>query len=67
MIGHFRLNDLNLGSLSEVNALRPSSLQLEINLTLEVGQLLLSLLHAWGLDPDLDKVALSKLGLLKPK
>jgi len=27
----------------------------------------LSLLHAWGLDKDLDKVAISKLGLLKPK
>jgi len=55
------------GSITEENALRPSSLQLEINLTLEVGQLLLSLLHAWGLDKDLDKVALSKLGLLRPK
>ena len=29
--------------------------------------MLLSLLHAWGLDKDLDKVAISKLGLLKPK
>merc|ERR1712077_25522 len=46
---------------------RPSSLHLEINLTLEIGQLLLSLLHAWGLDKDLDRVALNKLGLLKPK
>ena len=46
---------------------RPSSLQLEINLTLEIGQLLLSLLHAWGLDKDLDKVATSKLGLLRPR
>merc|ERR1719347_966793 len=49
------------------NALRPNSLQLEINLTLEIGQLLLSVLHAWGLDKDLDKVAVNKLGLLKPK
>ena len=46
---------------------RPSSLHLEINLTLEIGQLLLSLLHAWGLDKDLDKVATNKLGLLRPK
>ena len=46
---------------------RPASLHLEINLTLEIGQVLLSLLHAWGLDKDLDKVAISKLGLLKPK
>merc|ERR1719300_848727 len=51
----------------EENGLRPNSLQLEINLTLEIGQLLLSILHAWGLDKDLDKVAISKLGLLKPK
>merc|ERR1719308_557643 len=49
------------------NGLRPNSLQLEINLTLEIGQLLLSTLHAWGLDKDLDKVAASKLGLLRPK
>ena len=28
---------------------------------------MLSLLHAWGLDKDLDKVATSKLGLLRPK
>ena len=49
------------------HALRPNSLQLEINLTLEIGQLLLSLLHAWGLDKELDKVAASKLGLLRPK
>ena len=27
---------------------RPASLHLEINLTLEIGQVLLSLLHAWG-------------------
>jgi outer membrane murein-binding lipoprotein Lpp len=46
---------------------RPNSLHLEINLTLEIGQLLLSLLHAWGLDKDLDIVATSKLGLLRPR
>ena len=46
---------------------RPSSLHLEINLTLEIGQLLLSLLHAWGLDKELDRVAQTKLGLLRPK
>lgn len=38
----------------------------EVNLTLEIAQLLLSLLHAWGLDPDLDKVCETKLGLLRP-
>ncbi|XP_026686269.1 WD repeat-containing protein 7, partial [Diaphorina citri] len=38
----------------------------EANLTMEIAQLLLSLLHAWGLDPDLDKVCEGKLGLLRP-
>ncbi|XP_075549520.1 WD repeat-containing protein 7-like isoform X2 [Dermacentor variabilis] len=38
----------------------------ETNLTMEVAQLLLSLLHAWGLDPDFDKVCESKLGLICP-
>lgn len=38
----------------------------ETNLTMEIAQLLLSLLHAWGLDYDLDKVCEGKLGLLCP-
>jgi hypothetical protein len=38
----------------------------EANLTMEMGQLLLSLLHAWGLDPDLDRLCQTKLGLLRP-
>lgn len=33
---------------------------------MEVAQLLLSLLHAWGMDADLDRVCETKLGLLKP-
>lgn len=33
---------------------------------MEIAQILLSLLHAWGLDPDLDKVCETKLGLLRP-
>ena len=61
------LNKTNENKGTEENGLRPNSLQLEINLTLEIGQLLLSTLHAWGLDKDLDRVALNKLGLLRPK
>ena len=34
---------------------------------MEIAQLLLSLLHAWGMDPDLDRVCEGKLGLLMPK
>ena len=39
----------------------------EMNLTMEIAQLFMSCLHAWGLDQDLDKLCVSKLGLLKPK
>ncbi|RWS12537.1 WD repeat-containing protein 7-like protein, partial [Dinothrombium tinctorium] len=46
---------------------KPGKLQFgESNLTMELSQIVLSLLHAWGLDPDLDRVCESKLGLLKP-
>jgi hypothetical protein len=38
----------------------------ETNTTMEIAQLLLSLLHAWGMDPDLDRVCEGKLGLLRP-
>uniref|UniRef100_A0A1Y1K5S4 WD repeat-containing protein 7 n=1 Tax=Photinus pyralis TaxID=7054 RepID=A0A1Y1K5S4_PHOPY len=33
---------------------------------MEIAQLLLSLLHAWGMDNDLDIVCQAKLGLLRP-
>src|SRR5690606_30150447 len=38
----------------------------ETHMPMEIARLLVSLLHAWGLDPDLDKVAEAKLGLLRP-
>ena len=40
---------------------------MEQNITMEIAQLLLSLLHAWGIDMDLDKVCEGQLGLLRPK
>ena len=47
---------------------RPDNLSLSAeNLTLDTAQLFISLLHAWGLDPDLDRVCLNKLGLLAPQ
>uniref|UniRef100_A0A7M5X173 WD repeat-containing protein 7 n=2 Tax=Clytia hemisphaerica TaxID=252671 RepID=A0A7M5X173_9CNID len=33
----------------------------------EIAQLLLSCLHSWGLDPNLDELCKSKLGMLKPQ
>lgn len=40
--------------------------RMEATHVMEVAQLLLSLLHSWGLDPHLDKVCESQLGLLRP-
>lgn len=39
----------------------------ESNLNSEIAQLLLSILHSWELDADLDNICSGKLGLLKPK
>nr|CDJ83842.1 WD40 repeat domain containing protein [Haemonchus contortus] len=41
--------------------------QFESNLYLDIARLLLSLLHGWNLDNDLDAVCIKKLGLNKPK
>ena len=38
----------------------------ERTLTMQIAQMLLSSLHAWGLDPDLDHLCVKKLGLLRP-
>ncbi|XP_030827791.1 WD repeat-containing protein 7 isoform X2 [Strongylocentrotus purpuratus] len=45
----------------------PKHLTLDSNhLTLDIAQLFMSCLHAWGLDPSLDEICKDKLGLLKP-
>ena len=41
--------------------------RMEATHVMEVGRLLLSLLHSWGLDLDLDEVCETQLGLLRPK
>jgi hypothetical protein len=38
-----------------------------ISMAVEVAQLLVSLLYAWGLDPDMDRLCVEKLGMLQPK
>lgn len=45
---------------------KPSLGPLETSHGMEIAQLLLSLLHAWGMDNDLDHVCQVKLGLLRP-
>ncbi|RWS30859.1 WD repeat-containing protein 7-like protein [Leptotrombidium deliense] len=60
-------SDENRSNVTTPSGKKPGKLQFgESNLTMELSQILLSLLHAWGLDPDLDRVCESKLGLLKP-
>lgn len=44
---------------------RPAFAQ-DSTLYMDTAQLLLSLLHAWGMDADLDRVCVGKLGLLRP-
>ncbi|XP_063977797.1 WD repeat-containing protein 7 isoform X2 [Diachasmimorpha longicaudata] len=51
---------------SSRNPLKRSGTFSEPNITMEIAQVLLSLLHAWGMDPDLDRVCEGKLGLLRP-
>ncbi|GFQ73668.1 WD repeat-containing protein 7 [Trichonephila clavata] len=54
-------------SSTEVTGRKSRQMNLaEANLTMEIAQLLLSVLHAWGLDPELDRICESKLGLLRP-
>lgn len=45
----------------------PNTLPTDWSLTMEIAQLLLSLLHGWTLDEDLDQACQSRLGLAKPK
>ena len=45
----------------------PKSLPIGWSATMEISQLLLSLLHGWSLDEDLDLVCRERLGLSTPK
>ena len=38
----------------------------ERSMTMQIAQMFISSLHAWGLDPDLDRLCIKKLGLLRP-
>lgn len=41
--------------------------RMEATHVMEVAQLLLSLIHSWGIDLHLDKVCETQLGLLRPQ
>lgn len=49
-----------------LTAKKQVSFAMENNLNMEIAQVLLSFLHAWAMDEDLDKVCLGKLGLHRP-
>ncbi|BFZ12794.1 hypothetical protein BsWGS_15835 [Bradybaena similaris] len=46
---------------------RPESIAVHESLSMAIGELFMSCLHAWSLDPQLDDLCLNKLGLHKPK
>lgn len=46
---------------------QPDQISVTETITMEIAQLFMSCLHAWGLDPDLDRLCINKLGLLKPR
>ncbi|CAG5131600.1 unnamed protein product, partial [Candidula unifasciata] len=46
---------------------RPESIAVQESLSMAIGELFMSCLHAWSLDPQLDDLCLNKLGLHKPK
>jgi len=49
--------------LNRKNRPEPLNMGVKANLLImEIAQLFMSMLHAWGLDPDLDKLCLNKLG-----
>lgn len=48
------------------DAFKKLSPRMEATHVMEVAQLLLSLIHSWGIDLHLDKVCETQLGLLRP-
>lgn len=60
-----QMNEQGKDASSEANK-RILPRMMEATHVMEVAQLLLSLIHSWGLDPHLDKVCETQLGLLRP-
>lgn len=50
-----------------VDVFKKLSPRMEATHVMEVAQLLLSLIHSWGIDLHLDKVCETQLGLLRPQ
>ncbi|XP_035824212.1 WD repeat-containing protein 7 isoform X13 [Aplysia californica] len=46
---------------------RPDYISIQESLSMAIGELFMSCLHAWGLDPQLDDLCVGKLGLHKPR
>lgn len=58
-----QINETGKDSSDGIKRIAP---RMEATHVMEVAQLLLSLIHSWGLDPHLDKVCETQLGLLRP-
>ncbi|GFN77935.1 WD repeat-containing protein 7, partial [Plakobranchus ocellatus] len=46
---------------------KPDSIPVHESLSMAIGELFMSCLHAWNLDPSLDELCVNKLGLHKPR
>lgn len=46
---------------------KPESIPVHESLSMAIGELFMSCLHAWNLDPALDELCINKLGLHKPR
>lgn len=63
---YIRFNISYIHSFAGSDVFKKQMPRMEATHVMEVAQLLLSLIHSWGLDPHLDKVCESQLGLLRP-
>ncbi|XP_055317657.1 WD repeat-containing protein 7 isoform X2 [Sitodiplosis mosellana] len=61
------LKHANEGDKDGADAFKRLSPRMEATHVMEVAQLLLSLIHSWGIDLHLDKVCETQLGLLRPQ
>jgi len=55
-----------LSQIANQDQHRFSKTQIQKELSHEMAQLLLSCIHSWGIDPNLDETCISRLGMLKP-
>uniref|UniRef100_A0A1I7SSR8 WD repeat-containing protein 7 n=1 Tax=Bursaphelenchus xylophilus TaxID=6326 RepID=A0A1I7SSR8_BURXY len=65
---HLPYNSNNMGTVNRANGVSTAKRwQMETNLYMNTAKLLVSLLHGWNLDENVDNICVNKLKLQKPK